>query len=427
MGTGGAEHYALGFGDNRLVWFVNTTGGMSNPFFGSQAVNQQWIHVSGTYDGAWVRLYVNGVEQFATPHTGTLRSDTRPLTIGGNVNTAAGGAEELFWGRIDDVRLYNRALTPAEIQTLYTSGGGNNQAPTVSITAPADGASYTAPATIGLTATAADTDGTVAKVEYFQGTAKIGEATAAPYSVNWTNVAAGTYQLTAKAIDNLGSAGTSAVVQVIVGGNGSPVKIMPLGDSITEGTGYTGEYPGAYRVELWPKLLTAGYNVDFVGTRSNGPVTIDRDHEGRSGWRIDDVAQPQQIDTWLAATQPKVVLLKLGTNDMLDAAGGWETASSRLSALIDRILAQVPGVHVVVASIIPFGNSVYEQRALIYNAGVADAVAVKKSQGKKVSFVDMHSAVPVGDLLADGIHPTVAGFGKMATAWFAELERILIK
>ena len=91
-----------------------------------------------------------------------------------------------------------------------------NQAPTVSISAPANNAVFTAPAGVAVTANAADADGTIAQVEFYQGATLIGTATAAPYSINWSNVPAGSYALTAKATDNLGAATSSAPVSVIV-------------------------------------------------------------------------------------------------------------------------------------------------------------------------------------------------------------------
>lgn len=88
--------------------------------------------------------------------------------------------------------------------------------PTVSITSPASGATFIAPANITITATASDSDGTVAKVEFFDGTTLVGTKTAAPYSVALTNVAAGTHSYTARATDNVGGATTSAAVSVTV-------------------------------------------------------------------------------------------------------------------------------------------------------------------------------------------------------------------
>jgi RHS repeat-associated protein len=91
-----------------------------------------------------------------------------------------------------------------------------NALPSVSITSPAAGASFNAPASITITANAADTDGTVAKVDFYQGTTLLGTSTAAPYSFAWTGVAAGSYSLTAVATDNLGGTTTSAAVAITV-------------------------------------------------------------------------------------------------------------------------------------------------------------------------------------------------------------------
>ena len=91
-----------------------------------------------------------------------------------------------------------------------------NAPPTVSITAPPSGASYFAPADIMLTATATDTDGTVASVAFYQGSTLIGTATAAPYTVRWAGVAAGAYVLSARAVDDAGASGTSPSVPVTV-------------------------------------------------------------------------------------------------------------------------------------------------------------------------------------------------------------------
>ncbi len=90
-----------------------------------------------------------------------------------------------------------------------------NQPPVVAITSPANNATFTAPASISITATASD-NGSVAKVEFYNGTVFLGSDVTSPYTFTWTNVAAGTYTITAKATDNLGSSSTaSATVNVI--------------------------------------------------------------------------------------------------------------------------------------------------------------------------------------------------------------------
>ena len=70
----------------------------------------QWTHLAGTWDGSTLRLYLGGVEVASQPRSGTLEVNNSPLHIGGNTYNG-----ENFSGLIDEVRIYNRALTPAEI------------------------------------------------------------------------------------------------------------------------------------------------------------------------------------------------------------------------------------------------------------------------------------------------------------------------
>ncbi len=91
-----------------------------------------------------------------------------------------------------------------------------NVAPTVTLTAPANNAAFTAPATVLITANATDSDGSIAKVEFFTGNTKLGEATTAPYQFSWASVAAGTYTVSAKATDNQGATATSGGVTITV-------------------------------------------------------------------------------------------------------------------------------------------------------------------------------------------------------------------
>jgi hypothetical protein len=92
-----------------------------------------------------------------------------------------------------------------------------NALPTVSITSPTDNAKFHTPTSITISADAADADGTISKVEFFQGTTKLGEATTAPYNFNWSGAAVGSYAITAKATDNNGGISTSSAINVIIG------------------------------------------------------------------------------------------------------------------------------------------------------------------------------------------------------------------
>jgi hypothetical protein len=104
-----------------------------------------------------------------------------------------------------------------------------DSAPTVTLTQPANGASFIAPATVNLAATASDSDGTVTKVEFFNGANKLGEDATAPYSFTWTGVAVGSYTVTARATDNFGVSTTSAPSTITV----NTVNTSPPTVSIT--------------------------------------------------------------------------------------------------------------------------------------------------------------------------------------------------
>lgn len=137
-------------------------------------------------------------------------------------------------------------ITLRVIMTIVSQGSptippGNNQSPRVRLTRPEDGSSLAAPATITLSADALDGDGTVTRVEFFQGTTKLGEDSAAPYSFTWNSVAQGTYTLTARATDDDGATAISAPATITVVGGGAPPPPGPGPDREgQEGCGATG-------------------------------------------------------------------------------------------------------------------------------------------------------------------------------------------
>ena len=198
----------------------------------------------------------------------------------------------------------------------------------------------------------------------------------------------------------------------------APVKIMPLGDSITHGVGAS----GGYRLELKDLLVPAGYSFDFVGSRNSGPYEIeDRQHEGNSGYKIHDIAAiaRNRVTTY----RPDIVLLVIGTNDV------WtdyelDSAPARLGGLIDTIVDAAPAASVIVGSIPPLADSLDDAQARTYNAAVPGVVQARADAGKKVSFVDMYGAMTLADLY-DGVHPNADGYFKMANVWRPALEAIL--
>lgn len=126
------------------------------------------------------------------------------------------------------------------------------------------------------------------------------------------------------------------------------------------------------------------------------------------------------MDGWLDRTQPDVVLLMIGTNDMIQGYN-LSGAPARLGALLDRIAARRPSATVVVASITPLRDGTHDARARAFNAALPGLVSTRASQGKKVRFVDAYSRLGLGDL-ADGVHPNSAGYAKLAEMWLGALR-----
>lgn len=124
------------------------------------------------------------------------------------------------------------------------SGGGSNQAPTASITSPADNASFDEGTTISIAADASDSDGTVAKVAFYADGTLLGEDTSAPYSYDWNGAAVGSHSLTAIATDDQNATTTSAAVNITVNSTGNQPPTASItspaaGASYTEGAAIT--------------------------------------------------------------------------------------------------------------------------------------------------------------------------------------------
>jgi lysophospholipase L1-like esterase len=194
-----------------------------------------------------------------------------------------------------------------------------------------------------------------------------------------------------------------------------PIRIMPLGDSITAGVG--SPTSSSYRAPLYDRLVRqAGYAIDFVGSQQSGSLP-DTDNEGHSGWRIDQIAA--NIDGWLATYQPDVVLLHIGTND-INQNYQVDTAPQRLAALVDRILADRPQATVVVAKLIPAMDATLQARTDAFNAQVPGIVSAR---GARAKLVDM-TALTAADM-NDTLHPNDTGYARMAVRWYSVLEDVL--
>jgi hypothetical protein len=259
---------------------VGITSGQNYPITATNTpiTNGVWHHAAVTYDGTistW-KLYLDGSEVgTATAPAGALpRYDSiQHFGIGASFNST-GVPEGAFAGRIDEVRVWNYPRSAAEIfaakdyeivsatgligryglnegtgTTTANSVGsgapvgtltngpiwvdgapmaGVNAAPNVTLDAPLNGASAIYPYVVQFSATASDSDGSIAKIEFFVNGAKAGESLAAPFKFSWTPTATGSYAVTVRALDNLGAATTSEAATLTIVSNPNQPPVVSL-------------------------------------------------------------------------------------------------------------------------------------------------------------------------------------------------------
>ncbi len=248
------------------------------------------------------------------------------------------------------------------------------------------------------------------------------------------------------------------------------IKIMCIGDSITDG--YTSDYVGSYRKFIYHNLKEMGYNIDMVGSKDGGWTPtytdettgatweFDNENTGYSGYSIlsysgrSGIYETLQSTDCLAQTQPDIVTLQIGTNDVIDNHDV-DTAGERLEVLVDYILDNIPQDATLFISPIPpldpnrsevyswFGNYRHstdwseqynddmaamnvEIALMQYNTQVMALATKKQQEGKNVVFSE--AAFEVTDVetqLFDGVHPNNAGYKAMGDKWAATIDEYL--
>ena len=179
----------------------NTVGGSTTNFSGTGSIP------------VWVKVVRAGSTLTAYGST----NGSTWTTIGSTTISMTG---TIYAGLATTSRVTSKTTT-ATFTNVAVSGATANQPPTVSIASPTSGSSFAAPASFVLTATAADSDGSIARVELYQGTTLLKTDTTSPYSVNVGSLAAGSYSFKAVAYDNSGASTTSSTSTVTVTGSTS--------------------------------------------------------------------------------------------------------------------------------------------------------------------------------------------------------------
>ncbi|MGC4805289.1 cellulose binding domain-containing protein [Micromonospora sp. DT233] len=203
----------------------------------------------------------------------------------------------------------------------------------------------------------------------------------------------------------------------------APVRIMPLGDSITGS-------PGCWRAMLWNRLQSTGHtDIDFVGTL--GPQgcgqPYDGDNEGHGGYLVTNVANQNLLPGWLAATRPDIVLMHFATNDVWSNVAP-ATILAAYSKLVDQMRASNPAMRVIVAKIIPMAPATCGecgQRVVAFNGALDGWAAGKTTAASPITVVDQWTGFDTATDTYDGVHPNAAGDQKMSDRWYPALVAAL--
>lgn len=254
-----------------------------------------------------------------------------------------------------------------------------------------------------------------------------------------------------------------AFLGLIAAALAAPLRIMPVGDSITAGytdnpaaggtTGWTVPFEFGYRRQLYQLLENAGYDFVFVGgslepfnniygdPTHGGTVSPTFDlrtigqngHRGYGGIRIPQINA--NIVSYLNTDNPDIILLMIGINGMDSGS------PAELATLVNDIVTTKPDAHLILAQITPMSsNAVYTQKnadLVSYNTYIRETlVPTLQSQGKKISTVDQYTSFltdpgnPASEinlaLFSNGInHPTNPAYDTMAGIWFSGIQALV--
>ncbi|MEL6816402.1 MAG: SGNH/GDSL hydrolase family protein, partial [Cyanobacteria bacterium J06598_3] len=222
----------------------------------------------------------------------------------------------------------------------------------------------------------------------------------------------------------------STALPDIAGSNGT-IEIMPLGDSVTKGTDPSipdAQFNG-YRDNLETLLTNDGFNIDLVGSRTEHGVGFDVDHEGWGGFTINQISN--NVETWLGANPPEIVLLTIGTNDMRSTSTPVPEVIDKLTALVDKIMGLVPYSRLIVSSIPPVNTNIagntalFAQRVADFNLAIPSIINARAAAGRLISYVDAFGSIDaVANMSSDGFHPNESGYTLAANAFYSEIQAI---
>lgn len=221
-------YHAMGKIADKIAAFAPVSGSMGGNFTSSRPI--PILHTHGDADGGYSGL-TNLMSGWSKRNNGpTTPKITKPYPA----NKPNSTTTKYSWGPGDcqtevvlmslagkghwySTDIANGTHTSVEIWNFckrYTTSCGVVSSTNVALTSPENNSSFTAPASITLNATASKTGGSISRVEFYNGTLKLGEDVSSPYSYSWSNVAKGSYTVTAVATDNSGTKTTSSPITI---------------------------------------------------------------------------------------------------------------------------------------------------------------------------------------------------------------------
>lgn len=195
---------------------------------------------------------------------------------------------------------------------------------------------------------------------------------------------------------------------------GFQLRIMPVGDSITEG--FNSTTGNGYRRALEQREVDRGFLVDYVGSHRSGSMA----QASNEGWSSQEISFIQ--DKTMAHVKeysPNVVTLLAGTNDV--GRGNQAGAARRLVSLVQQIRAAVPDALIVVGGLLPDVDPTTASAHRRFNFQVQESFTPRDIA--HVRFVSFDDIDPRNEM--NGLHPNDAGYAKMATVWGPAIEDLL--
>jgi lysophospholipase L1-like esterase len=203
----------------------------------------------------------------------------------------------------------------------------------------------------------------------------------------------------------------------------TPLRLMPLGGSITHSVGSSDQ--NGYRKVLLDLLRDDGFNVLMVGSRKAGTMS-NNEHEGWRGFRIDQIERRAVPSA--EKLRPHLFTVNAGSNDCLQDYQ-MDCAHERVARLLEGLWQVCPDSTIILSSLLVNRDAQVDKRIQGFNHELTLLAEAFAQAGRKITFADMHSldGPATDDLRADDTHPDDVGYEKMAHVWRKSIQEASAK